>query len=119
MTFGGICWYCYWGWARPVKEIYERAVEELGDSVVDYGPGHIVFADENFENHNIEFCLNECDANRDSYRDRMSDAEIDRLRAYLVELRQVPEEVRCCAPEEYWKDADHPERYPPTIEVVK
>lgn len=46
-----ICWYCHWGWAKPVADIYEKAVDLLdGDSSpLEFGPAHVVWSDENFE----------------------------------------------------------------------
>ncbi|GAH80793.1 unnamed protein product, partial [marine sediment metagenome] len=45
------CWYCHWGWAKPVAEIYTAALAALdGDSsLLEYGPSHIVWADENWD----------------------------------------------------------------------
>src|SRR3990170_4665508 len=38
----GICWYCYWGWPKPVAEIYQSALRELAgdESPLHYGMGH-------------------------------------------------------------------------------
>jgi len=45
-----ICWYCHWGWAEPVVEIYLEALKCLdGNCGPLLGPiSHIVWADENF-----------------------------------------------------------------------
>ena len=44
------CWYCYWGWPRPIRDIYDAAAEEfLGDeTALLYGPAHVVWADEDW-----------------------------------------------------------------------
>jgi hypothetical protein len=109
----GICWYCYWGWAEQVADIHDRAEEELGESAVHYGPAHIVFADENFEDGHIEWCITECDKVEEYENVDVDSAK--RLKSYLEELLAVPEEVRCCCPEDY--DGENPVLFPPTIPV--
>jgi hypothetical protein len=109
----GICWYCYWGWAKPVADIYDEALAKLGgdDSALKFGRSHIVWEDENWEDENIDFCLNEAD------RGRFTEEEDAIVIESLRKLRALPEEVRCCEPEDY--DDEHPSDYPPTVEVVK
>lgn len=99
------CWYCYWGWAERVADICDEAVEHLGDSEVFFGPGHIVFSDENFDDNTIRFCIGECEA------------EHEEMKAYLERLLQIPEAERCCQPADY--DGENPERFPPTSRVRK
>jgi hypothetical protein len=114
----GICWYCHWGWAQPVAEIYERALAALdGDeSALEFGPSHIVWSDENFEDHSIDFCLKECDKIGE-YAERFRDAEIAIVRRSLEELRAIPEAVRACQPADY--DEENPDRFPPTGPMVR
>lgn len=111
------CWYCHWGWAKPVADIYQKHLAELDgdDSVLSFGPSHIVWSDENFDDGSVEFCLNEIATNRGFY-DAYSDDEISVVRRSLEELLTIPESVRCCEPADY--DDEHPENYPPTVEVV-
>ena len=106
------CWYCYWGWAKPVAEIYLRALADLGGNEIplDYGPGHIVWGDENFDS--AEWCLEHFD----EYADGLSEHEKRVVRRSLEELVALPMEVRCVEPEDY--DGEHPENYPPAVEVV-
>lgn len=120
-----MCWYCYWGLPKPVAEIYKKALEALdGDSnPLEFGPSHIVWSDYNMQDGNIKFCIDECDNNRKAYH--QSDKDIAVVRQSLVELLQVPEEVRNCEPFDDTTDLtdyeNHPENYPPPqgIEMVK
>jgi hypothetical protein len=47
----GICWFCYWGWPKPVADIYLKALAKLDgyDSPLHFGPAHIIWDDENFD----------------------------------------------------------------------
>lgn len=29
-----ICWYCHWGWSVPVVDIYERYIQQAGESAM-------------------------------------------------------------------------------------
>lgn len=105
-----ICWYCYWGWAKPVAEIYLKALEKLqGDSSpLHYGPAHIVWEDENWDS--AEWCLEHIDTNN-----TVEDLEV--IRWSLEELVKIPLADREIEPENY--DGVNPEKFPPTAEVVK
>jgi len=111
----GICWYCHWGWPKPVAAIYEKALDALegDDSPLLYGPGHIVWADENF--HSAEWCLEHFE---DHTGDR-GEADLAIVRQSLEELAKLPLDVRCVEPEDY--DEEHPENFPPLagIEMVR
>ena len=108
------CWYCHWGWAKPVVAIYREAVRRLDgdDSPLDFGPSHIVWSDENFEDRHIKSCLKYCDKESD-----YSEDTIAIIRWSLEELLKIPEEERCIEPEDY--DGIHPELYPPSVEVER
>lgn len=124
----GICWYCYWGWPEQVAEIYRKFSARVSDpcSVLDYGPGHIVWADENFETEHIEWCI----ANGAEWREHkwdakwpnphegllLSDEDFELAIQSLKELLEVPEKVRCCVPADY--DDENPAKFPPTIEMM-
>lgn len=112
-----ICWYCCWGWSRPVAEIYLEALRRLDgyESVLDYGPAHIVWCDENWNDESIQGCLRDCDERR-WFHDDLSDNEIDVIRWSLLELLKIPEDVRNCEPEEY--EGVDPDSFPPTSDVV-
>ena len=109
----GICWYCYWGWAKPVAEIYTAALEALGgdSDPLHFGPAHIVWEDENWDS--ARWCLD----NFEKYPGDNSAEELAIVRWSLEELEKLPIEQREIEPEDY--DGQHPERYPPTVEVVK
>lgn len=107
----GICWYCHWGWAKPVAEIYKKALRALdGDKwPLHFGPSHIVWEDENFDR--AEWCLEHFD----EYKGDYSDVELEIVKQSLKELASLPEDVRCVEPEDY--DGQHPELYPPSVEM--
>lgn len=110
----GICWYCHWGWAKPVADIYKEACKRLDDEdgwCLKYGPSHIVWEDENFDC--AELCLDHFDENKDDY----SEEELEVVRWSLEELTKLPLNVRCPEPVGY--DERHPELFPPTVEVVR
>ncbi len=112
-----ICWYCHWGWPKLVAEIYQRALKALDgqDSPLNYGPGHVVWADENFEL--AEVCLKEFE--NYSHQLDYSEHELLIARQSLEELSKLPLSVKCVEPEDY--DGEHPELFPPAkgIEMVK
>jgi len=104
----GECWYCYWGWAKPVKKIFDEASEKLqGDHFLCYGPAHIVWDDENFDDSSIKFCID----NFDKYADKLNTEEKEIVMWSLTELIKVPVAERCIVPEEYAEE--HPENFPP------
>lgn len=102
-----VCWYCYWGWAKPVAEIYKISVEMLGgdDSPLHYGPSHIVWADENWGS--AEWCLKHFD----EYKGDILAEDLRTIKWSLEELAKLPMEVREIVPDDY--DDMHPENYPP------
>ena len=109
----GICWYCHWGWPKPVADIYSRACVALGDEdghALHYGPAHIVWEDENFGS--AEWCLEHFD----EYSENLSDTEKTVVRQSLVELVALPLDVRDVEPEDY--DDEHPALFPPPADVV-
>ena len=133
-NLGGICWYCYWGWAKPVAEIYERAVDDIdavlpaagpendwtdwtgepscGESAIKYGPAHVVWADENWDC--AESCLSSCD---DGEFAEWHPAALEIVRRSLRELIALPDEIRHACPDEY--DGENPKDFPPTVEMRK
>lgn len=105
-----ICWYCYWGWPQEVVEIYNRWLDKIGESAMEYGPGHIVWSDENFEDESIQSCID------DKYVYDLSKEERDGAIESLRELLKVPSDIRNCEPPDY--DGEHPENYPPPAGMV-
>lgn len=116
----GICWYCYWGWAKPVADIYDQALAKLdgNESPLVWGPGHIVWGDENFEDHSIRWCLEHFD---DIYDDRSPDkytpAELAVVRWSLEEIAKLPEDVRDIEPDDY--DGSDAANFPPSVLTVR
>lgn len=113
----GICWYCTWGWPEQVANIYKKYLDLLDgdDSALEFGPGHIVWSDENFETEHIKWCI---ERKPDEYN-RLSPKTYDLVIESLKELLLVPKEIRCCCPEDY--DDEHPENYPPpsNLKMIK
>ena len=108
-----ICWYCYWGWAKPVAEIYKKALEKLDGNwgLLHFGPSHLVWEDENFDS--AEWCLEHFD----DYTEGYTKEEAAVVKWSLQELVKIPIKQRCIEPEDY--DGEHPENYPPDCEVVR
>ena len=108
-----ICWYCHWGWAKPVAEIYRRAVDKLEgyDDPLHFGPSHIVWEDENFD------CAEGCLEHFDNYRGDYSDEQLEVVRQSLVELAALPMDEREIVPADY--DGQNPHLFPPAVEVVR
>jgi hypothetical protein len=100
-----ICWYCYWGWPAQVTEIYRRGIHYAGFDAMHYGPGHIVWEDENFDDESIQWCL----AQENRYE--LDPYDFEKVQDSLRELLAVPVHIRCCCPADY--DGEHPENYPP------
>ncbi len=109
----GVCWYCYWGWSKKVAEIYQEALRQLGknESPLHFGPGHIVWEDENF--NLAEWCLEHFDEHLNDY----TDGEMKIVKWSLEELAKLPLNIRCPKPDNY--DGEYPALYPPRIEMVK
>jgi hypothetical protein len=106
----GICWYCHWGWPKPIADIYDAAIDQMeGDeSLMLYGPAHVVWADENWGS--AQFCLDHFEERR---HDDYSDADHEIVRESLRKLIALPDNVIFAEPEDY--DGEHPESYPPPI----
>jgi hypothetical protein len=110
-----ICWDCHWGWPKPVADIFLEAKAALDgdDAPLLYGPGHIVWSDENFDS--TQWCLD----NFDKYSDHLDAEEAAIVRRSLEQLAALPESVVFVCPADY--DGEHPEHYPPPagVEMVK
>ena len=117
------CWFCYWGWPKLVREVYEEAVQEInalggdGESAMDYGPGHIVWSDENFEKCDVRWCIEQGRAGKNWHDDP---EETDAVKAVVLRslerLLELPDEM-LSSPKDY--DGEHPENYPPKVEMVR
>ena len=118
------CWHCYWGWPKSVVEIYHEAEDRLDaflctNSVLNFGPSHIVWEDENWEDSSIEFCLDAAVEKRTTLYKEYTDAELAVCEWSLRELLKIPYGRRDYEPDDY--DGEHPENYPPPkdVEFVK
>lgn len=109
----GICWWCYWGWPKPVAEIYERALKDLnGDWFpLRCGPAHIVWDDENWDS--AQWCLD----NFGKYSGDYSIEDLAIVRCSLEELASLPQSDWDVCPPDY--DGENPVNYPPTVEMVE
>jgi hypothetical protein len=103
--------YCYWGWPKPIADIYRKFVVDAGESAMKFGPGHIVWEDENFDRESIQWCLE----NFNDYRWDYSDKELEPVRKSLEELLKLPDSI-LDTPDEY--DGENPNKFPPTTEMV-
>ena len=111
----GICWYCHWGWPEQVAEIYRLGVERSSYVSMHYGPGHVVWDDENFETVHINWFIENAQGNRGD----LSDGELAVVIESLTALLAVPEDIRCCEPADY--DEENPDNYPPpgNLQMIK
>jgi hypothetical protein len=107
-----VCWYCHWGWPVPVVKIYDRALSDLNGhwEPLHYGPGHIVWEDENFD------CAQWCLDHFKQHDTRFTDSELAIVRRSLEELAALPREAWDIVPADY--DGRHPENYPPSVQTV-
>ena len=58
------CWFCHHGWHPDVRKVYNEAADKLdalpgvdAETELHYGRAHIVWDDENFERHSIQWCI--------------------------------------------------------------
>jgi hypothetical protein len=102
-----ICYWCYWGWPKPIQDIYNDALEKLegDDSPLKGGPGHVVWSDENWDL--AQHCLD----NFDKYgAEDLTDKEKEVVRESLEKLLLVPDEFKN-EPDGY--DGENPRLFPP------
>lgn len=127
--FGGVCWYCHWGWPKVIREIYERASKEIdevlmaseennwtspdkprsGYDALHFGPSHVTWEDENFDGdhkYELEFC-------NDPLFFLWHQPALEIVRRSLQELVALPEDIRN-PPKDYHDQ--NPENYPPPPE---
>lgn len=111
-----ICWYCHWGWPKPVADIFLAAKAALDgdDTPLLYGPAHVVWADENFD------CAPWCLEHFGEYSSGLYAEEQAVVRQSLEQLAALPSDQRDIWPEAFG-DRDDPENYPPPpgMEMVR
>jgi hypothetical protein len=88
-------------WAEPVKAIYREAVAEQGGDTypLQSGPGHIAWADDNFSDEDIGWCLAACESQKADFVARFGESSLAVARRALERLlHDVPEAIRDCDP---------------------
>ena len=85
-----MCWYCYYGWPKPIADIYDKYLPLAGHSVMHYGPAHIVWEDENFAREHVQWCLDHFEEYR---HPDGTDTEHEALRSSLREMLALPDSV--------------------------
>jgi len=111
------CWYCHWGWPAQVANIFWRYEPDAGTIGMMEGPATVVWGDENFTDHAIDYCLQQC---RDKVvKEHWTPETIQLIRRSLEDLRKFPEHIRCCEPVAY--EGKRPQDFPPPngIEMLK
>lgn len=121
----GICYWCHWGWPKPISDIFKKAEADIdalegpgnGSDRLEYGPSHIVWSDENWEDSHIDHCLEKCGMGE--YLEWPLKI-IDIVARSLRELKKLPLALRT-TPDAYEDDDDNPQLYPPPAgqEMVK
>jgi hypothetical protein len=96
-------------WAEPVKQIYREALSDLGgdDGALDFGPGHIVWSDDNLTDEDVKFCLSWCEPGSpmyDSYIERFGEDGLAVAKRALERLDLIPEDERGDDPQDYDED---------------
>lgn len=107
-----VCYWCYWGWPRAIREIYDACVSRAGESAMRWGPAHIVWEDENWDS--AQWCLDTFDEwVRDWNGERYTVEQLSVVRESLECLVSVSDEFKH-EPEGY--DDENPEAFPPPLE---
>lgn len=105
----GACYWCHWGWPKPIRDIYDDCVEKLGgDWELEWGPGHVVWGDENWDSRSIQWCL----GHLDKYEGRDTGDNLTIVRESLERLLAVPDEFKA-EPDGYDGDKHDPADFPP------
>ena len=85
-----MCWFCHWGWPKPIADIYQKAVKDLDgySSPMHFGPAHIVWDDCNFDS--AQWCID----NFDDYRGDLTPEQCELVMRSLLELLEVPDYLK-------------------------
>ncbi len=113
----GVCWWCVWGWPKPIQDIYDKYKQELGDdTALLYGPAHIVWADENWDS--VDWCLENFDTWVKDWNDNQYQTdELEIVRKSLIELKALPDELKQ-EPDGFDYDESDPNDFPPPNDWV-
>ena len=100
-----------------VQEMIDQFLEQHGEHF-RWGPGHITMDDGNVEDSNLHFCINEinerlrewCPYEHEAGEDDgHTVADLVKLRGFMNELLEIPEDERDIEEEEYDdSEADYP-----------
>lgn len=85
-----ICWYCYWGRPKAIREIYEKYINIAGEPAMHCGAAHIVWDDENFEREHIQWCLDNFEENK---REDNIEEENEAVKKSLIELLELSDDI--------------------------
>ena len=106
----GVCYWCHWGWPKPIRDIYDDCMTRVGESPLLYGPSHIVWADENWDS--AQWCLDHCAEYENDYSAMSNDDVLAIVRESLERLLAVPHEFKV-EPGGYDGDKHDPADFPP------
>ena len=101
-----MCYWCHWGWPKPIRDIYDGCVARVGESPLLYGPAHIVWADENWES--AQWCLDHFN----EYKRDYTEDELKIVRESLEKLLVTPDEYKT-EPGGYNECKHDPANFPP------
>lgn len=109
----GVCWFCHHGWPEQIADIYETAVLVAGYSAMHFGPAHIVWEDENFARHHVQWCLD----NFSKYAGDFSARELAAVAKSLSDLLRLQDSVLEPRPD-YDEEIHDVRDYPPPPGMV-
>jgi hypothetical protein len=84
-----ICWFCRYGWPKPVADIYDKYIKVAGETAMHYSGAHSVWEDENFERHHVQWCLDHWGEYRSESVNDVQDAAVKQS---LLELLALPDD---------------------------
>lgn len=101
-----LCYWCYWGWPKPLRDIYNHALKRLhglADPLL-FGPAHLVWEDENFDQ--AQWCLKHFNQKQYDY----STEQLQIVKESLQQVAKLPNYLKQ-PPDNF--DDQHPENFPP------
>lgn len=107
------CYWCYWGWPKPILDIYRDCLAKLGgnENPLHWGPAHVVWEDENWDS--AQWCLDHfndyADPDLTEYEKAIVRESLERLLAVPDEYKHPPEGFDAGKDE----DEDDPADFPP------
>jgi hypothetical protein len=106
--YGGECYWCWWGWPKPILDIYNDCLAKLDGNKgpLHFGPAHLVWEDENWDL--VQFCLDHFD----EFSFDLTEHELAVVRESLARLLAVPDEYKS-PPDGFDEDKNSPGDFPP------